>query len=227
MEKPNSTRKSSGKRKAAPENSKKSFILKGKCRLLTIGEYIELICEDNLSILIVEGKPDAEALNEAKMDVISEFSELSGDEGSSAIVDSLRKIYKYRAEIMGMTIALKNIYARFEEAVAVLRRFGIRGDVSNDPESIGKFIKRVQAEMKSRSTRMQTEINSYNSLSTKNESKPLAAQNVFDEMSIISQFVKYGIDTGTNLALYASHRKNYKSYSNSLKNPKHGNDKKH
>lgn len=214
-----STTKKSGKKRAKPENLKKSYTLKNKCRLLTIGDYIELICEGNSSVLIAEGRPDAEALNEAKMGIISEFSELSAEEGSSAILDCLRKIYKYEAEIVAMTIALKHLDTLFDESVALLQRLGVRAK----PDNMTVFIRRAHAEIKSRNIRRQSEIKLYNSLSSKSDGKKLTSQDVFDEMSDIIQALKVNIDVGTNLALYASHRKNYKQYLNSLKR---GNNKK-
>lgn len=206
------TRKNAGSKAADPAKSKPSFTLKERCKQLIIGDYIELVCEDNFDVLIVEGKPDREALNEAKMTILTEFGELSG--GSESEVASMYdKITQARAQIDAIGTAL-DVLARdfdgscFDDACRILQTCGISTRTWRR-KTVMSDVKRTAAILKSKEVRLKIDIERYNKMASKSEGKKLTEVDIRVEMSVISSHLKYGIADDCNLATYAAHKKNY------------------
>ncbi len=205
--------KKDGRRKVAPEKSKQSFTLKTKCRQLTVGDYIRLVCDDDFDVLVVEGKPDREALNEAQMTIFKEFAELSGA-GESEATAIYKEIERYRGDIFAITTALSVFGSYFDDeikdrAFAILEKCGISTRTWT-PKTFESDIKRAMNIVKSKEVRMRHEIEKYNKLAARNEGKKVTEKDIQDEIAIISVGLSLSISDNESLARYAGYKSAYK-----------------
>ncbi len=216
--------KSAGSKVDVSENYKSSFILRDRCRDLTIRDYIELVCEDNFDVLISKGIPDRDALNEAKMAILSEFGILSGG-AESDTAKAYDKIIRLRAQIeaIGMTtdIMIADIDGGcFSEGCRILQMCGVSVRTWKF-ETIAQDIKRALAFMKTKEARLKVETERYNNLASRSEGAKLTESDIRNEMSAISAHLKYGISDDCNLATYAAHRKSFIAYVKSMQKLEH------
>lgn len=208
-EKHSSTRSNVGKKAEASANRKPLFTLKTKCRQLTVGDYIRLVCEDDFVVLVLTGNPDRDALNEAKMAVFSEFAELSGA-GESEAGRVFKEITKYREDIFAITTALNMFGSYFDDeiqgrAFTVLERCGIRTKTWT-PQTLESDIKRAVNVLKSKELRMRHEIERYNKLSARNEGEKVTEKDIRLEMAVLGSNLHCGISDECNLATYAGYK---------------------
>jgi hypothetical protein len=198
---------------AARVQQSPSWSLKTRCRELTVLDYIRLVCEGDLSVLVASGKPLDKELEAARADILAELGELSG--GGKSEARSLHDaIEAYRADIFAATTALSIFEGVFddelrERACKVLDACGI------DTRAWGKEIteaniKRAIAEIKAKNSRLELKVKEYSQMAAKNEGKAVTEADIRLEMVILSADLSHSIADDCNLATYAAYRKAHK-----------------
>lgn len=197
-------RSSAGKKEAGSGMLKPSYALKDKCRQLTVGDYIEMVCYDNLQPLVLEGKPTTEALNEAKMAVLQEYAELVGA-GESEAGMVYKNIVELKGSILAATTALQTFDGYFDEdlrvrACKVLSKCGISTSTWGAQVTEAN-IKRAAAELKAKQIRLEREIERYNKLAVRSADKKATEGDIRREMVAVGG--DSIISDDCNLATYA------------------------
>lgn len=216
MGKSTSTRSSAGKKEAGSGLSKHSYLLKNKCRHLTVGDYIEMVCYDNLQPLVLEGKPTSKVLNEAKMAILQEYAELAGA-GESQAGMAYKNIIELQANILAATTALQTFNGYFDDdlkarACKVLSKCGISTGTWG-LQVTETQIKRATAELKAKQTLLEREIERYSKLAVEADGKKATEADIRREIVIVGG--DSIIPDDCNLATYAvkvkTHRETIKA----------------
>lgn len=151
--------KSAGSRRAGLANSPKSFVIIDKCDKCPVRVYEDVVCNDNLQALVIEDAPSEDVLRMAKIDLITEFAELSGDKQSGKLSGHLRMIHLYRAYISGYTIAVYIIdMGNRPRAVEYLRNSGFPVKETWTDEELTK---KIVSKVKYFDTRLHEELKKY------------------------------------------------------------------
>ena len=153
--------------------------------------YEDVVCNDNLHALVVEGTPPDNALRMAKIDLITEFAELSGDKHSVKLNGHIRLIHFYRANISGLTIAIVVIQEGDRgRAVEYLRSTGFPvKDTWTDEE----LAKKIVSKIKYLDTRLHEELKKYEAAMPKEMGEKMTAD------YFTAQLVGLSDDAGVHL----------------------------
>ncbi len=193
--------------------------LKTRCRDITVGEYIRLICENDLSVLVLSGSPDESQKETARMEVLSEFSELSGNENTDILMTSLGQIYQYRAQYCSYVAAMVAMEYLFEDGKEFFRTRGVNVSTWNKDEPEIAF-KRIKSELKAIEMKMAAKVKEYNSKAAKVADKSVTAKDIRAEMAVLSKHQGHSIADDCNLEMYAGYRMSYNHYIKAMEHAK-------
>lgn len=185
------------------EKQKCSYILYDSCVKCPLWVYVELVCNDNLKALIVEGIPSDEILQATKFSLMVEFSEISGNTQTSAVNQSIKKMYVYRMQIYCIQICAELIRLDMQDKAAnYLKSVGVSG-LGKDKE---KSLKRLEGVLKNKIINSNKEFKRYEELTKNSDEKPNPSF-YSEQLAILSTFFKFNIDMNISLAQYASYLK--------------------
>lgn len=157
-----SSRSRSGMEKERPLNTYSYY---SNCDTCPYWVYISLVCDDNLRALVLHGNPPEELLRDAKMNILTEFSELSGGTGTFKINNILREYYRCRSQYTGLSISLELLArGRYDKAFAYLASYGITRPKNDNEEQMLKAAKIVASKAKLKAVRMKELSKRYSSL---------------------------------------------------------------
>lgn len=194
--------------------SSPSWSLKTRCRDLTVIDYIRLVCDGDLSVLVATGTPLDKDLEMAKADVLAEFAELSGASESEGMM-ILNEIYSLRAQRASYLAAMMAMGELFDDGKEFFRSKGF--DVSGwSAENPAKCLKRINAAIKAIDLKIGLKVKEYNKLAAKTEGKSIAEGDIRMEMAILSTDMSHTIGDDCNLATYASYKKSNKERAKAL-----------
>jgi hypothetical protein len=180
---------------------------------LTVLDYIRLVCEDDLTVLVASGKPLDKDLEAARADVLTEFTELSGTGDSE-----MRKVYdnieNHRGNIFAATVALQTFDGAFddelrERACHVLSRCGISTNTWG-AEITEADIKRAVSGIKAMQQRLDREVDRYRKLASENVGNKASEADIRLEMVILSTDAGHTIADSCDMATYAAYKKAHK-----------------
>ena len=118
--------------------------------------YIKMVCDGDLSVLVVSGEPGEDVLEAARIKIVSEFSVLTGS--SDKMMSVTRKVYFYHSLILTYAICGDLIAAgEVEEAVKVLNQKGVRCTVPVNVEEREKLLKRIKSAITEKKIRLKEE----------------------------------------------------------------------
>ncbi len=183
-------------------------------------DYIRLVCDGDLSVLVASGTPLEKDKEAAKMDVLSEFAELSGNESTSAAMSLMAKIYELRAQRLSYIAAMYALDGEFDGAREFfrLRGFDVSGWTQENPR---KALKRINAEIKGIDLRLSLKIKEYNALVATKDGKAPTERDIRVEMAVLSQHQNHAITNDCDLATYAGYKHTYGIHVKSLEDAKH------
>jgi hypothetical protein len=193
--------------------------LKTRCRDLTVLDYIRLVCEDDLSVLIAAGKPLAHELEAARTEVLTELSGLSGNDGPSATKMLLGNIYALKAQRLSFIAAMGAMADCFDESKEFFRSCGVNVDGWSF-DTVDKHLKRVNAEIKAIDVRLAAKVKEYNSMAAKSGERETVEKDIRAEMAILGQHQGFAITDNCNLADYASYRQSFNNHLKALESAK-------
>lgn len=177
-------------------------------------DYIRLVCDGDLSVLVATGTPLDKDLEMAKADVLAEFAELSGASESEGMM-ILNEIYSLRAQRASYLAAMMAMGELFDDGKEFFRSKGF--DVSGwSAENPAKCLKRINAAIKAIDLKIGLKVKEYNKLAAKTEGKSIAEGDIRMEMAILSTDMSHTIGDDCNLATYASYKKSNKERAKAL-----------
>lgn len=147
-----------GRPQASRGNSSSSYAIIDKCDKCPVYVYEDVVCNGNLRALVVDGNPPEDALMIAKLELVTEFAELSGDKTVSASNNHLRQVYMFRGQIMGLMMAADAMQKSRGDAVGFMRDAGLPVKVEMTDEAIQK---KIVAKMKNLDVRLREELKRY------------------------------------------------------------------
>lgn len=215
------TEKRAGRKTEKEVKSKSSYTILNSCDTCTLAVYIDLICNDNLSALIVEGNPPIEELRATKTLLITEFSEFTGNSHVKSITILLKNIYTHKAQLSGLSVCLQLIeWEYYDKALEYLKSNGMRFSAPTNEQDKAKLTKAVQNRIKSKSIHLKEELTRYGKLSeNKDTDKP--TKGVFmNQIALIEKHMGFRIDENEiTLSKYASYINNFSEHGklNSIK----------
>lgn len=170
---------------------------------------MSLVCDNDLSALVINGKPPVEALQDAKINIIQEFVEASGSAGLTAAVNARKEYYLCRTHILGLGIAIQALHSDCrDEALAYLRSHGITPSTHDDPDAVSRLIRQINGKIDIKKINMERAIKRVEAAAGDN--KPPSRQDFYQQMAILSAHYKFDIDTSITLAKYAAYIKMFK-----------------
>lgn len=213
MKKHISTGKSAGQKPENPEPSGSSYTLYDTCDKCPLSVYIDLVCNDNLRALVLTGNPPEDVIQEAKMGLLSEFHELSGDARSASVTNSLRLIYGYKAQILGLVLSAQLLPGPDKEQIAGhLRQNGIRiKSIPEDEAGLRSLVQRIESRIKNLQTRLKEEVKRYNAMQSRSAGQAPTPDLFNDQLVLLSKHVGFHLSKTITLAEYAGYLKDYKT----------------
>lgn len=143
------------------------------CYKLPMNLYIDMVVDDNLKVLVIKGKPTQAELEEARLKIVTEFSELSNNGESQAISDVMSNFYYQRNLIVGYELSLKLVLAgKFDKAIEYLNDNGLKCSVPQTEKEFQKLIRAIKMKIKNRMVKYKEARSQYNAISSGKEEKP-------------------------------------------------------
>jgi hypothetical protein len=119
------------------------------CYRCPLSVYIDVTVDDKLERLVIAGSPSRAELEEARLKLITEFSELSGNRETQVFNEILNSYYKQRVLIVGLEASLRLIACgRFDAATEYLNKNGVRCSVPGSDEDVNALVEKVQVKLK-------------------------------------------------------------------------------
>ncbi len=192
-------------RKNQKERSDRSFTLYDNCNICPLSVYVDLVCNNNLRSLIISGNPTDDEVEIAKISLILEFSELSGNTQTHSVNNLLKGIYMSRMQIKSIEMCINLISSgRYSVAKDYLKSIGIsKVDV-----------KYLQGVIKSKVINLKKDISRYDSLVKESGSKKPTAQFYNHQLAVLSKYLKFDVPMSITLAKYAEYLKLYNDGNN-------------
>lgn len=204
--------KSAGQKTDSRAESSRLYVIYDTCDKCPLWAYISLVCDDDLSALVISGNPPREVLEDAKINIIHEFAEASGSAGMTLVASVRKEYYLSRTHILGLGISVQAIRSGDHEAAfEYLRKHGIMP--SDDTNAIEKLIGQVENKISLKKVSMERAIKRMESSIGNN--KPPARDDFEDQLVIISKHVGFNLDSSITLRRYAGYIKMLKK---SMKN---------
>lgn len=203
MAKSHMTGKNAGRKREETAGLGKPFSLYDNCNICPMRVYVDMVCNDNLEALIIEGEPSKELLIAIKIDLVTELSELSNNVQASSVNNSLKKIYNYRLQIKCMQscgLLIDNDMP--EKALEYLKSIGINIPLKDKRA----MLKRLEGQIKNRMNHLNQEYKKYESLSKDSGDKPTYAF-YNEQLAVLSGYFKFDINMNITLAQYAAYLK--------------------
>ena len=192
-----------------------SYVIYDRSDRCPLSAYIELICDGNLRALVVEGDPGTEILEAARMKLIWEYYELTGNAMASPVMKAVKDLMLYRNRIRVFELC-KNLINTgspevLETVVDHLSQLGIRtsakvGDqvlISNVIAKIESKVNMFQMHLKNAEARYS------NHSSEQSGSGQPSPSDFYDQLAYIHIEFNTTFDTSVTLAMYASYIKQY------------------
>jgi hypothetical protein len=207
-----------------------SISLYDSCYVCPLSVYIDVTVDDKLERLVIAGSASRAELEEVKLRLITEFSELSGNGEVLVFNEILNSYYKHRALIAGLEASLRLLASgRFEAATEYLNKNGVKCCVPGGDEEAGALIERVRLKLKSRMAKFRELSGRYELLSRKGERPTRRYYNRLLVTLSTCEVIKMQLNAGRmTVAEFAEYLNVYNEYQNRLimnRNGKYGNNR--
>lgn len=205
--------KNVGKKTEAKGFSKESYTLYDTCDKCPLSVYIDVVCNDNNKALIVSGNPREDALTATRMNLIMEFSELSGNEYTDRYHSVIRQIYSYKSVINGLNMAMNLVaLGRFDVSIEYLNKNGVPCKAPNTDKESEMLLKKVQGVIKGKLVKYMEVCKKYESINKESSSVAPTPQYYTENLIMLSKHIGYKLDKSITLAEYAGYIKDYKQH---------------
>lgn len=195
-------------RKAELSNT---YAVKDSLDEIYLSDYIRIVFDDDLSVLVKTGKVPEKALIEAKNRVLFEFTTASGGEKINPLLNSTRKIFLIKSRIALLTLCQNLISAgKYEKPKEYLKQMRIRFDEKNIKSSLSL----LGSKIKELVGRLNHEIKQYNDKLPKDETDKFTRDDLEKQIAFVSKWIGFRIEKEkTTLREYASYLSNIKQES--------------
>lgn len=206
MKKDIGTGKNAGSNPVGREKSSNSYVIIDRCDKCPLYVFIDLVCEDNLAGLTIEGDPPEEVLKTAKTELISEYGELVGSgSGDFAMITQMHVI---RNNLTGLSICCKLLGTEYaNEAIAQAKLFGFHAPKDASVEFISK---RMIGEIKRLDVRLRQETKRHESRTGDKRRGNVSKSQFLDQITILSKYYNFHIPTSITVMEYAGYVRNFK-----------------
>lgn len=168
---------------------------------------------------MIDGEPTNDVLEAAKINLITEFSELMQDGKSNPLMNAQREYYVSRNHILGLTISLHALSSgHFEEAFDYLKDHGIKRIDVSDPKAVESLVKKIEAKIKLKQVKMSEAEKKCTSLASKDDDGKPTRDSFYDYLALFSRSNGFEIGSSITLSKYAAYMKRLKKEIN------HGNN---
>lgn len=218
-----SNAKNAGK-KEAEQDGQSSILLYDSCYRCPLSVYIDVVCDNKLSALIIQGNPSVELLEETKIKLISEFSELSNQSESKILINKICDLYRYEIQIRSFELALNLIAGmNFSEAVAFLNQNGLKCKAPENEKEIESLIKSIRVKIMNRTAKYKEAKTIYDSIKGKGETPTRKYFNKLLVMLSVCEIIKIQLNPEKmTVSEFAEYLNLYNEYQNQLRSTRYG-----
>lgn len=220
-EKLRTIKKHVGKKPDEMERYSQSYSLIESCAICPLNIYVDIICNNNLKALILQGNPNEEILEAAKIGLIIEFSELSGNMQSRSLNNVIRQIYLYKSQITALHLCVSLICSGDTEIpYAYFKSCNINVSIPQTDKEYASLLKKVEGIIKGKSIQLKEAFKRYQTMSKESDTHKPTIQSFIDQLVLLSKHVGFNLSINQiTLAEYASYLKNYKEYGDKQQRP--------
>ena len=181
--------------------------------------YIDVVVDGKTKGLIISGSPTPEEIEEAKLKLITDFSDIAGGGEMQVFMDVLKSYHLHRSYITGLDLSLNLILSgRFESAVEYLNKNGIGCSVPESEDELKSLIAKIQLKLKNRLAKFKEISSRYKALS-KGSEKP--TRKYYNKLLIIlstCEVIKMQLNPKImTVAEFAEYLNMFNEYQNHLK----------
>lgn len=213
------TGKNAGSRPEGRARSSRYDII-DDCDKCTLGKYVRMVCDDDLSALVISGEPPRDVLEAASVKIVSEFSVLSGS--SDKAMNTTRMVYFYHSLILAYSICQSLIASGdIVEAVRVLNEKGVRCSEPGTEEEALKLLKRIKSAITEKTLRLREEERKLARLRERKGGKA-TREDFMNTLVALSKNAGFRMTMDISLSEYAAYLKDYKHEIEQLKNLRNG-----
>ena len=189
-----------------------------------LSTYIDMIVDDKLEGLVISGSPSREQLEEAKMKIISEFTEISG--GNEAIVNAefVKTYYEQSNTLLLLDASMLLInQKRYDEAIKFLNRHGVKCAIPQNDAEHDALVKAIEMKYKNKAAKFKEATTKYKSLYKKGEKPTRKYYNRILIMLSTCEVIKIQLNPKQmTVAEFAEYLNVFNEYQNQLKIRKYG-----
>jgi hypothetical protein len=119
------------------------------CYICPLSVYIDVTVDDRLERLVVSGHPSREYLEEIRMKLVAEFSQLSSAGESDALAEAATAYYRQLCRITGLKTALQLVASgRFKRAIAYLNGNGVSCPPPESEDELTALLGKINLKLK-------------------------------------------------------------------------------
>lgn len=177
----------------------------------TLQHYMEIVYRDNLKCLIVSGEATETELMQAKVDILQDFSLLTGSAVSSSLLTALNRLSVLKWQVLGLNIMLKSIQHNVVDDEVRKHAQSNHITLTDDPEKNYKAVKRVINSLTGKIQEAQARIDKIMSSTKKGEKS--TEKDFMEQIALVSKFMGFRIDPlSTYLSEFASYLSMYRQH---------------
>lgn len=173
----------------------KQFKLYDSLHTLPLSIFIECVCDNNLDLLVISGKPSQKDIEDCWFNLWYQYVDLNEDNEGVYILQLKKEVALLNHKIAVVDCAvliLRSLYVT--ELVKALKEYGITGVLKPSHPEYSKSLDRVLAIMAPKKLSLQIKMKEVEDYETNSE-RGIIDRSYFDNMiNRISKFQKYDID---------------------------------
>jgi hypothetical protein len=164
---------------------------------ITVSQFIECYCNNNLSVLVIEGIPDVSELQQVWQDILLDYSSATRSEASQLLFEISKKIALLQSDINDITLFTDFLRIKYDPEIAQLlqQRSLVKLTVGFDDEAA--YIKQLDHAV-SVSKRKQHDLDElkadYDRVRKVNEGKEIAEDDFNELVALIGKFMGFSIN---------------------------------
>lgn len=185
---------------SAQTASPPSCLLHRSCKTLKIGAFISAYCNNDLSVLVIDGTPTDQELKDAWDEILFEYSTLIRNGDSAYLLGLQKRISLLDFDIFYSETAVGFLKQRFDQDIIdyLINELGYFGDYNpENPDQYERQLNRILSLVKTKKEDLKDLISEYERLNNTNTGKKQSEEDFGITLAALSKYINYRLDKQT------------------------------
>lgn len=194
------TTTSTGNSASAQEQNAPLCLLHRSCKTIRLGAFLRAYCNNDLSVLIIEGNPTPEQLKDAWDEILFEWSGLIRNGDSAYMLGLNKRVALLKFDITYVENAIAILRVRFDQDIVnyLVTELGFHGIYNPEDEvAYNRQLDRVISLAKTKIVELKELEEEHERLNKTVEGKKQSEEDMMMTVSALSKYIGYRLDRDT------------------------------